>query len=514
MGQLKKKSGIEGLGKTHVDHSCIHAFSSKDFSGLFRDRDHRSICQENHVASFQNKLGLSNWQDLEPRIQRNAKGFPSRVPERNGAGMVKGGPEQFPQFVLVLRSHECYVRNMPEIGDIENTMMGGTVLPHEAAAIHGEDNGKILKTDVMNDLVIGPLEKCRIDGNDRTGPLGCHSACECHGMLLGDPDIDKSFRIELSEVRKPCPLGHGRRNRKKLRNLTGNLDHGLAKNLRIGRISSSLLPEGTGFRIKGRNTVEGDGTLFGWGIALSLDSPDVEKNSPGTFLQCTDRIDQQGEIVSVNRSDIGEAHFLEPEAWRRNHADNLAMGHLCKPCHRITDDRDVPQKSFRFPPHLFDGRVGRNSRQIGREGPDILGNGKIVVIEDDQELFLSCSGLIQCLHRHPGRQGSIPDHRNDMVILAQKIPGFRHSKRRRNRGSRMARGESIVDAFLTLGKAAQAVPLANGRKSRQASCQHLVGVGLMPDIPDNTVAGSIKDPVKRERQFDHTHSATKMSADP
>lgn len=45
--------------------------------------------------------------------------------------------------------------------------MSFAVFTDNAGPVHGEDNGKILQADVMDNLVIGALQKCAVDGHNR-----------------------------------------------------------------------------------------------------------------------------------------------------------------------------------------------------------------------------------------------------------------------------------------------------------------------------------------------------------
>jgi hypothetical protein len=46
------------------------------------------------------------------------------------------------------------------------TMVRGTILPHESAAIHTENHVQIGEADVMDNLIIGPLKESGIDGHN------------------------------------------------------------------------------------------------------------------------------------------------------------------------------------------------------------------------------------------------------------------------------------------------------------------------------------------------------------
>ena len=77
--------------------------------------------------------------------------------------------------------------------------MGCAVGAHEARAIDGEGHGQILDANVVDDLIVGPLEKGGVDGDYGFGTLAGKPGCQGNRMLLGDGDIKISFRELLRE---------------------------------------------------------------------------------------------------------------------------------------------------------------------------------------------------------------------------------------------------------------------------------------------------------------------------
>ncbi len=76
----------------------------------------------------------------------------------------------------------------------------------------------------------------------------------------------------------------------------------------------------------------------------------------------------------------------------------------------------------------------------------------------------------------------------------------------------MSRTEGIVFAFSPLGKTGQAVLLAERAYAVAAAGQNLVRVGLVPNVPDNSIVGRVKDMMKSNRQFNNAQTGTQMTA--
>ena len=84
------------------------------------------------------------------------------------------------------------------------------VRPHEARAVDGEDHRQALQTDVVHDLVVGPLEERRVDGDHRALARGRQTGGETYRMRLGYAHIEEALRKRLLEqvepgARRPSP---------------------------------------------------------------------------------------------------------------------------------------------------------------------------------------------------------------------------------------------------------------------------------------------------------------------
>ncbi len=72
------------------------------------------------------------------------------------------------QLQLVRWRHEHHPREPSQVGDVQEAVMDRPVLAHEPGAVNRKDHGKLLKRDLLVDLVEGALEEGRINGHDRT----------------------------------------------------------------------------------------------------------------------------------------------------------------------------------------------------------------------------------------------------------------------------------------------------------------------------------------------------------
>ena len=89
---------------------------------------------------------------------------------------------------------------MPEKRDIKNSMVCRAVLSYYSSPVNRKHNVQVLQTDVMNYLVISPLQECGINGNNGFYTLRSQTGGKGYGMLLRYSDIIKPFRIFFCEV--------------------------------------------------------------------------------------------------------------------------------------------------------------------------------------------------------------------------------------------------------------------------------------------------------------------------
>ena len=69
-----------------------------------------------------------------------------------------------------------------------------TVFPHHTGPVQGKKDRQLLQADIMNNLVIGPLQKSRINGYNRPIAGAGQAGGKGNGVLLGYTNIKKTLR--------------------------------------------------------------------------------------------------------------------------------------------------------------------------------------------------------------------------------------------------------------------------------------------------------------------------------
>ena len=160
---------------------------------------------------------------------------------------------------------------------------------------------------------------------------------------------------------------------------------------------------------------------------------------------------------------------------------------------------------------LVPGR-SRQPGEVSRHRSDVARYGHRVVVEHDDERQAQLTGMAHRLPGHAPRQCPVADHRDDRSRVAEPVVGCQDAQSGRNGGGRVARVESVMDAFRALWKTRQAAGAAYAGKCSAPAGDYLVRVALVPDIPHDRVARRAKDAVDGQRQLDDAQVGREMSA--
>ena len=117
------------------------------------------------------------------------------------------------------------------------------------------------------------------------------------------------------------------------------------------------------------------------GIALSLFCMDMDHHRPGQFFSPLQHIAQPGQIMSVNRPEVGKAHILEQRTAGPQRFFQFGFQPVVKPVdgrlHRICAEQ-TPIPLFK----MIVRRLCPQLRQMTGKRPDIWVDGHSIVIHD------------------------------------------------------------------------------------------------------------------------------------
>ena len=157
----------------------------------------------------------------------------ARIAHGGGAVVHEARVEQLPRFVFVRRRHDEHVRNAAQIAQIERAGMRGAVFADQSGAIDREQHVEILQRDIVNQLIVGALQECRINRDDRFQTIAGHAGGERHRVLLGDGDIVIAIGEALRKLHHAGAFAHGGRDADEFRFLRGHIAQPAAEHILI-----------------------------------------------------------------------------------------------------------------------------------------------------------------------------------------------------------------------------------------------------------------------------------------
>ena len=161
-------------------------------------------------------------------------------------------------------------------------------------------------------------------------------------MLLRNSHIKKPLRIRLLKCRESRSVRHRRRHSDNFRILLGKLTQLLRKHICVRRklLRAKRL---SGLDVKWLNSMKARRVLLRRLISLSLFRQDMNQNRVVHLLCFLENLCHLGNVVTIDRSEIGDSHILKEHA--RN--DQLLDAVLCpadlvdKP---LSDNRNLQKR--------------------------------------------------------------------------------------------------------------------------------------------------------------------------
>ena len=246
------------------------------------------------------------------------------------------------------------------------------------------------------------------------------------------------------------------------------------------------------------------------GIALALFCHNMEQRRPGLG---TDRLQdalQLRLVVAVDEAEIMEPHVLEDRGvvhGPAHHFFAVLQGSL----DGCADERHPAQEAVDILLRREITGRGAQMAQIPCQCADIVGDGHLVVIENDHQI-VQLADVVHSLVDHAAGKGTIADDGHHMARLALELFGPCDADGDREGGVAVPGDKSIVNALIRVWETRKAVQLPQGAEALIPSGQQFVGVALMAHIENERIPGGLKDAMERDRQLDCAEVGSKMSA--
>ena len=333
----------------------------------------------------------------------------------------------------------------------------------------------------MPQLVVSALQKRAVHTKDWLGARARKRGGKGHGVLLGNAHIDELFAGGSAKLGcKAHDVGRGGRDAHDLRIALDGGAERLARNVGIGarrRLARMARAElASSCHVKRTHVMPAFGVVLGRLKALALGGGDVQHDGMIDIAQFLQRVDEGQHVVTGVQIAVVEPH----------RAENVALT----------------------------GTVaGSQLGQIAIQAAMVLGNGLVVIVDDDDQVAIEFGGIVKALKRQAARKRAVANNGDDVVRIARQVTSVRQAAAQAHRRGGMAHGEQVVLGLVGIGKARGLAKALRIDISVRAPSQRLVGVGLVRNVKENLVDRGVKHAMERDRKLNDAQVGGNVPAD-
>ena len=142
----------------------------------------------------------------------------------------------------------------------------------------------------------------------------------------------------------------------------------------------------------------------------------------------------------------------------------------------------------------------------------VLGDGHLVVVEDDDKVAFQLAGNVQALKRLAAGHGSVADNCDDVLPAAHNVASLCQAKRQADGRGSVADFEEVVRGLGGISVRRHRVVKRRIHVCLLAAGEHLVGIRLVRDIVNDMVNGRIEHGMKCDSCLDDAKVWTKVAA--
>ena len=346
----------------------------------------------------------------------------ARYTNRHGMLAVVERPAQHGQiFLHAGRRQVVHVGKTAQHGNIKERKVRLGRGAKDRRTKHQNGCRGVVEAQVVPQLVVGALQKRAVHTKDWLGARASKRGGKGHGVLLGNAHIDELFAGGSAKLGcKAHDVGRGSCDAHDLRIALDGGAERFARNVSIGarrglaRMARAKLAPGR--HVKGAYVMPALGVALGWLKTLALGGGDVQHDGMIDIAQFLQRVDEGQHIVTGVQIAVVEPH----------RAENVA---------------------------LTGAVAGAQLGQIAIQAAMVLGNGLVVVIDDDDQVAVELGGVVKALKRQTARKRTVANDGNDVVRIARQVTSVRQTTAQAHRRGGMAHGEQVVLGLVGIGKA-------------------------------------------------------------
>ena len=163
---LPKEFRIQRHYKPRIGYGALQSPLFEAIPDLKRCFDHISDSKEQNSLLLKEHLRFA---ELNGRIKfrESVVCSSARIAHRRRLSELYGELKHVSQFLTVLGRHDCHPRHCRKVRQIKNPLVRLSVGTDNSCTIDRKHHRKLLKTYVLDDLIIGPLQKSGVDSEYR-----------------------------------------------------------------------------------------------------------------------------------------------------------------------------------------------------------------------------------------------------------------------------------------------------------------------------------------------------------
>ena len=150
--------------------------------------------------------------------------------------------------------------------------------------------------------------------------------------------------------------------------------------------------------------------------------------------------------------------------------------------------------------------------QMLHQRADVVRDGHLVVVQDDDHGRLSLADVVQRLEGHAAGKRRIADDGDDLLVGTRQIASLCQAERHRKRVGCVPGIMHVIGAFAGLGETGKASVGAQRAEVLQTSGDQLVRIRLMPHVEHDLILGAIEQAVQRQDDLDRAQRRSDVTA--
>ena len=142
----------------------------------------------------------------------------------------------------------------------------------------------------------------------------------------------------------------------------------------------------------------------------------------------------------------------------------------------------------------------------------VLGDGHLVVVEDDDKVTVQLTSNVQTLKSLAAGHGSVADNGDDVFLAVHDVASLCQAKRQADRRGSVADFEEVMRGLGRVSVRRHRVVKRRIHVCLLATGEQLVRICLVRDVVNDMVNGRVEHSVERDSCLDNTKVWTKVAA--